>query len=85
MTEHVHEWGTRHKRHSIYGDVIEVWCPICCTVMPWIEAKRRLNATERLSAEIVNGLLEGDDSPDLLIYERVALRAYADILEGKDD
>ena len=81
MTEHVHEWGTRHKRHSIYGDVIEVWCPICCTVMPWIEAKRRLNATERLSAEIVNGLLEGDDSPDLLIYERVALRAYADILE----
>ena len=84
MTEHVHEWGTRHKRHSIYGDVIEVWCPICCTVMPWIEAKRRLNATERLSAEIVNGLLEGDDSPDLLIYERVALRAYADILEGKD-
>jgi len=53
--------------------------------MPWIEAKRRLNATERLSAEIVNGLLEGDDSPDLLIYERVALRAYADILEGKDD
>jgi len=86
MTEHVHEWGTRHKRHSIYGDVIEVWCPICCTVMPWIEAKRRLNATERLSALQARELIVfGLGSTRIAEPKHAeALRAYADILEGKD-
>ena len=82
MTEHVCEWVWDIRENDAW-----FFCkdPYCKRPMGALEIEARLNATERLSAEIVNGLLEGDDSPDLLIYERVALRAYANILEGKDD
>jgi len=92
MPEHVHEWGTRHKRHNIYGDVIEVWCPVCGETMPWKDAKARLNATERLSAErarqLSDDLVEAHQTPSGALIELYhddidAIKAYADTLEGK--
>jgi hypothetical protein len=80
MADHVHEW----KAYARKLDAAVHYCQCECgerLTTPQIEAM--LNAAEQLSAEIVNGLLEGDDAPNLLIYERVALRAYAKARGGE--
>jgi len=81
MTEHVHDWG------ADVGDGIVALCkdPTCHKSLDWDEIDRRLNATDRLSAEDAREIssevhsawwpLEGK-SP----YED-GLRAYAAELE----
>ena len=78
MTEHVHEWELHvlPRRHFK--------CSHCGEVLPLLKAEARLNATERLNAERARVLL--GDYPET--YQEnsqavIALRAYADMLEGK--
>ena len=90
MTEHVHEWsweGGYSKEHRMY--VFGIVC-ICGEYMPLEDATKRLNATERLSAEDARFAVkriedhigyEWDDDEGTMF----ALDAYADILEGKDE
>ena len=76
MAEHVHEWGVWHE-----GMEWGTGCKECFEGMDDNELERRLNATERLSAEVARDCGEAGG-----IYKkenRDALQAYADILEGK--
>ena len=92
MTEHVHEW-----KWDIVDNDAWFYCTGCERPMGALEIEARLNATERLSAEDVVANIaqieacefECQGGPIELntgyIRLRDALRAYADILEGKDE
>ena len=79
MAEHVvHEWAwlgaySREQKAYISG----VGC-ICGEMMDFEEASRRLNATERLSAEDARLIVASTDED----HDR--LRAYAAALEEQD-
>ncbi len=75
MTEHVHEWELIFKPDSFR----RVRCKHCPEQMLDYDIERRLNATDRLSAEDVReacilGWVKGI---------RDKMQAYADTLEGK--
>ena len=92
MTEHVHEWkltvGHSNCKACHYSSIEGVaCCEICNESIGPTEIERRLNATERLSAEDAR---QGTEFLSRVRNSRGygfanALRAYADILEGKDD
>jgi len=85
MTEHVHEWARGDD--GFYPFI----CSECNRRMTKAEALTRINATERLSAEdarvAANDLQQSRQVNELLtdIETIVTLRAYTDILEGKDE
>jgi hypothetical protein len=62
------------------GDYITVRCE-CGEHLAIREAEARLNATERLSAEMARGAIEAKGFVGGFLS---ALRAYADILDEKD-
>ena len=74
MTDrHEHEWGKWHPWCATYRCVY----PGCYKNMPSDEVKRRLNAAERLSAEMANKWytkLHGQRVREIAL----ALRAYAE-------
>ncbi len=74
MNEHVHDWEWEDEDFS---DVVVCECG---TTMTSEEKLRRINATERLSARRVHGILE-----DRKLYSQdvLALHEYADTLEEK--
>ena len=79
MTEHMCEYDG-----SYFGDGFQ--CIECGKVMSVAETIRRFNATERLSAEWVRVALEQLEK--ILATDAgflADLKAYANILEGKDD
>ena len=84
MTEHVHEWA-----FSIYFP--HIYCNVkgCNETMAVLEAEARLNATSRLPADEHFRWFADmvEQAPNLDEIEQKswsgALRAYADILEGK--
>ena len=80
MTEHVHEWEIIFNPDHSFRRVV---CKTinCFEEMSDAEHEARLNATERLSARRVHGILE-----DKKLYSQdvLALHEYADILEGKE-
>ena len=92
MTEHVCKW-----KWDIVDNDAWFYCSGCKEPMGALEIEARLNATERLSAEDVVANIaqieacefECQGGPIELntgyIRLRDALRAYADILEGKDE
>ena len=75
MDEHVHEWRWRYL-----GAIPKCKVDGCGKSMHYDEVERRLNATERLSAEDATVIANGWTSNATL---RDTLRAYADTLEGK--
>ena len=80
MSDHVCKWSI-----TVHFDD-DFKCLGCKNIMDIEEVKRRLNATEVLSAEIASGLTK----PAFLNEEKFQagiqkLREYADILEGKDE
>ena len=79
MTDHVHEWG------ADVGDGIVALCkdPTCHESLDWDEIDRRLNATERLSAE--DAIEIAKSRGDIFDDEADTLEAYAAALEGEDD
>ena len=94
MTERVHEWKwTEVEVSSPLGPFTDKYyrCLKCPEKMYGHQAEARLNATERLSAEdarvAANDLQQSRQVNELLtdIETIVTLRAYADILEGKDE
>ena len=74
MTEHVHEWECRYL-----GIVPRCKVDGCGIYMHYDELERRLNATERLSAEDARRI----SNRKLPVSEHEELQAYADILEEK--
>ena len=83
MTEHVCEWILGGPTDNFIAFCKYKHCP---ELMGFNEAQARLNATERLNAERARVLL--GDYPET--YQEnsqavIALRAYADILEGEDE
>ena len=87
MTEHVHEWIPKVVFNKQGDGKVQAWCRECPDIMEWAEIKSRLNATESLDAEdALYAAGEGQSEPDENDEKvRAALRAYADILGGKDD
>ncbi len=93
MKEHAHEWRFGYRSDGNYNLPGASTPGFYCTHKEcgydsgtWLslaEGEARLNATERLSAEIVNGLLYAVDAPELALYEIEALKAYADTMEEK--
>jgi len=93
MTEHVHEFEINYEQTGWEIGHIVVECMWCPKTLKISEAEARLNATERLSAEDVR-LLYVDIYELIVLHDnlktmmcgdaRGKLRAYADILEGKD-
>ena len=80
-TEHVCEWKVIL---SLSKNIYAV-CPTCDACMDKEEIEARLNATERLSAELATAIL-GFITRKLGVWHWTeALIAYANILEGKDD
>ena len=76
MNEHVHILVFTDERDVICADLG------CDFRLSWVEANRRINATERLSAvdaREISGCIYDEWNSD---EER--LLAYADILEGND-
>ena len=82
MNEHVHEWKPDIYEKAYLGARCD-----CGETMSEVDVTARLNATERLSAGRARGGTQflsrikntpGNDFAN-------ALRAYADILDGKDD
>lgn len=89
MTEHVHEWMISFSSNNPLDGVCRCqWCP---AILDITQTERRLNATERLSAENALRLADALDNIALAWDGKDAgkgtkrLRAYADILEGKDE
>ena len=89
MTEHVHEYDgfgiilTRGMVERL-GDPAFVKCIRCDHILQEGDMLARLNATERLSAEdakLIASQLGGHGHQ----MESMIVRAYADILEGKDE
>ena len=89
MTEHVHEW-----KWDIVDNDAWFYCSdkTCKAPMGALEIEARINATERLSAEMATKLAtmvkrewEGVYSWSGWQPEHDALKAYASILEGKDE
>ena len=83
MTEHVHEW----YKIRTDGLVAEVVCIDGCTASV-TEILQKASATERVSAKTARNILESYKTGRINIYFamstiRSALKAYADILEGK--
>jgi hypothetical protein len=89
MTEHVHEWHVDHRweRSETDGEQdysIYAWCD-CSSKEGWYlnseDIERRLNATDRLSAE--DALTTGVHLRTLLGWKKSArkLEAYASALE----
>jgi hypothetical protein len=75
--EHVHEWHI-----TPYG--IKCFDPDCDEQMPSGEGDRRLNATDRLSAEDVKAMVFVSEHNESLSFNDICkLRVYADIREGK--
>ena len=78
MTEHVCVWA-----RTLGGSIR---CAVCGDSMTQKEELRRLNATERLSAEDAHMLYHAAPQRSDEDYRRKdALFDYANILEGKDD
>ena len=78
MAENVNEWA------RTLGGTIR--CACCGVSMPQKEELRRLNATERLSAEDAHMLYHAAPQRSDEDWRRKdALFAYAEILEGKDE
>jgi hypothetical protein len=73
MTEHVHEWQTYVAPNGDY----HADCFHCSERLDVHEINRRLNATERLSAEMAREAVHARP------LHALALLAYADIREGK--
>ena len=73
MAEHVHEW--------VFNDVGNAWAVCtdlgCGEKMGPLVIARRLNATERLSAE------DAEMFDNAIIYDTPALLEYASALEGE--
>ena len=87
MSDHVHEW--RAETFAFEGT--DLRCRICDDVLDDRELERRLNATERLSAEEATelrdvsfavALLDGEASEKALRAIKAA-EAYAAVLEGE--
>ena len=77
MTDHVHGWAIIGK----WANCVAQWnCPAGLSPE---EIDRRLNATERLSANMAKALCRGMH-PNFKAAIK-ALTTYADILEGKDE
>ena len=76
MTDHICEWGCKFD----FEDGAECQVEGCKEWLNTDEIKRRLNATQRLSAKRVHNILE-----DRKLYSQdvLALHEYADTLEGK--
>jgi len=92
MDEHVHEWVEHFAIE--YGDKFVVKeryiakCKHCPEHMTISEGIRRINATERVSAEMARQCVDLFGTEVSVIYKPIvklldSLRAYADILEGK--
>ena len=86
MAEHVHEWQLTFKPDSFR----RVRCKHCPEQMLDYDIERRLNATERLSAEDaretekeIRGASPASDLFPRWKRRSDALKAYADTLEGK--
>ncbi len=80
MTEYVHEWELIFKLDSFR----RVRCKHCPEQMLDYDIERRLNATERLSAEDARTMAFVSEHDELISSSGIRrLRAYADILEGK--
>ncbi len=91
MTEHVHNWMVMGdiKENLVSGDdcFVTAEClskDVCGETLDWSEINRRLNATERLSAEeaevAARTLLAAHDE-----YIGDKLFAYASALGGEDE
>jgi hypothetical protein len=88
MTEHVHEWALRIAKDGRAIARCVSWSRCQAELSPF-EIDDRLNATERLSAEVANQARKGYGSGWVLsnniskkeVLE--SLRSYADIREGK--
>jgi hypothetical protein len=83
MSDHVHEW------HLAWD--FAAWCNKCPETIDYPEIERRLNATERLSAEDATelrnvsfavALLDGEAS-EKAVHAIKAAEAYAAALEGE--
>ena len=89
--EHVHEWQMSAGWFTAPYTVYRAFCIAdedCKAALNPMEINRRLNATERLSAEAAKDIIawEGGASGRIANMKNwCALRAYANILEGKDD
>ena len=87
MTEHVHEWILDTYRDPDEPEGLQIgmfcWHKGCNERRYRTEAEARLNATERLSAELAREI--GDCLyAGIIDHERKsAVLAYADTLEGK--
>ena len=83
MSEHVHEWIHEQEDHEDYFYCSDSECRRNEYPLTAKEILLRLNATERLSAELaLTALYYVEDGGGKM---GGALRAYADTLEGKDD
>ena len=97
MTEHVHEWEMFFDIEDCRQVVIALCADQnCSSELSWDEINMRLNATERLSAEVArkssgsvmchqHDRCAYQSEIDEVQIEIDALEAYADLLEGKDD
>ena len=92
MNEHVHEWQISAGWFNEPCAVYKAFCIAyedCKAVLHPAEINRRLNATERLSADFATGLAEWCESMAMEPQGENGcgniLRAYANILEGKDE
>ena len=81
MTEHVHEWKPEYDV-EVYGESFQCGCG---DMMATDEIARRLNATERLSAEDALDASEDSYEANSLPAPKhvAALKAYASALEGE--
>ena len=85
MTEHVHKWRFYRASWS-YETMARCTVKGCNESLDGDEVTRRLNATERLSAEDAHMLYHAAPQRSDEDYRRKdALFDYANILEGKDD
>ena len=80
MTEHVHEWRWADDRFVPYFCRVEG----CEETLSIETAEARLNATERLSAEL-QVWLENTDAKHGIHIDNEILTEWIDILEGKDE
>lgn len=78
MNEHEHEWGVGLHPKFLHA-VVRCKHEGCAAWLTIDQANARLNATERLSAEDAKRALSRWLPADV----SKAIRAYADILEGK--
>ena len=79
LTKHVHEWKFRVDGHDEYFRCFNLPCE---EILEVEQAESRLNATERLSANMAKALCRGMH-PNFKAAIK-ALTAYANTLEGKD-